>query len=166
MAEEATLRNLLLDFFIAGCPQDIESSLPRSRPVVYEGHEDLAQSLSPRLMCSMDACEILAVTRENQWAARSVSVQTFWTAALAALLLVEPDVVAGNRDTGGPGPGDNGNGTGGGGPANRPALYSHAVQIAETLRPAFARTERRRVVVAHLAGKARGAELTLCVRKC
>jgi len=158
MTEEATLRNLLLDFFVAGCSGDIESALPRSRPVTYSGHDGMAESLSPRLVCSMDAYEILALATDDDWSGHSVPVQTFWKAALAALLLVEPDIVAKR------GGGDNGNGRSG--RMKGLNLYTDAIYIAEALRPAFVRAERRRVVVVHLEGDTRGGRVTLCIRKC
>jgi hypothetical protein len=161
VAEEATLHNLLLDFFVAGCSDDIESTLPRSRPVIYSGHNDMAESLMPRLACSIDAYEMLALTTEGDWAGRSVAVQTFWKAALAALLVVEPEVVS--RDSGNNG---NGNGNGRQGWMTGFFLYPDATHIAETIRPAFARAERRRVVVIHLEGDMRSDRLTLCLRKC
>jgi len=162
MAEEATLHNLLLDFFVAGCSGDMESVLPRSRPVTYSGHDDMAKSLSPRLVCSMDAYEIFALATEGDWTGRSVPVQTFWKAALAALLLVEPDIVA-KKDGGN---NDNGNGNGRSGRMKGLNLYTDAIRIAETVRPAFVRAERRRVVVVHLEEGSRDGRLTLCIRKC
>jgi len=158
MVEEATLRNLLLDFFVAGCSGDMESALPRSRPVTYSGHDDMAESLSPRLVCSMDAYEILALATEGDWCERSVPVQTFWKAVLAALLLVEPGIV--------PKKGGGGNGNSRSGRMKGLNLYTDATRIAEMVRPAFAHAERRRVVIVHLKEGSRDSRLTLCIRKC
>jgi len=166
LAEEGTLRNLIFDFFLAGCSGDIELTLPRSRPVAYGGYEDMADSMSPRLACSMDAYEILALTLGHDWVGRSASVRTFWQAALATLLIVEPDAVSETEFTDIHTDSSNGNGGNGkSGHSKVLGLYSDARNVANSIRPAFVRTERRRAVVIHLVHTS-GVELTLCIRKC